>query len=525
MWNTAKLGDDCFWLNGEELLANQSFQRSPIPKDVASHLQKRQHLFQREKVLMYGVFFVKGRIASTLAASKKRTVCTPLLMYPAQIEVDKGEPYVHLRSLTPYINTRILAEFISEENRDLAFANMPDFDSAIDDALLGELVKWMQRYTLLENEISILRYPQLSTHPDDETNRQLLVTSSAALMLIDRPKGASGILHELKTIAESGTFSAPLNHLFAADNEPEGNRVVKGTSLSAIPGLLSQAQKSAIDIAANEVVGLVSGPPGTGKSYTIAATAADRVANNESVLIVCETEQAIDVIEEKLNKTLFLDNCHVRSGEKSFLKKFKSRIENWLNYGVEPVQKEELKESLANLQDLQYKASKLEKKFIVRCNRSIVYGKYFVKVQNNSAAIFHKLIVFFARFTLARSKVHWSIMDQLQKTLSERESGAAHHMRLSSRSRIGNLLNNHRPELVKFNKAIRARTSGKQSDIFNAVDHEKLLQAFPISLSGFEPLTCRRALDFFASKWSTTNWRFRTNKSAGSGIANYAFEY
>jgi len=481
LWDTAKLGDDCFWLSEEELIANQSFQRSPIPGNVANHFQKRQHLFQREKVLMYGLFFFTGQISSTLAASKKRSICTPFLMYPAQIEIDEGDTYVNLRSQNPHINTRILSEFISEGNRDLAFANMPNFDSAIDSLLLLELVAWIQRYTLLEGEISILRYPKLSTHLNEEIGPELLITSSAALMLIDRPKGASGILHELKIISESEKFSSPINQLFSADNE-SANNIEKRTDFSAIPGLLSQAQKKAIGIAANETIGLISGPPGTGKSYTIAAMAADRVANNESVLIVCETEQAIDVIEEKLNKTFSLDNCHVRSGEKSFLKQFKSRVENWLNYGVKPVQDTEMKESLENLHDLQFRASKLEKKFIARCNRSIGYGGNLVKVKNNSASIFHKLIVFFANFYISRSTAHWLIIDQLQETLSERESRAAHHMRLSLRYRLNELLTNHRSELVKFNKAIRARTSGKQSNIFKAIDHEKLLRAFPVWL-------------------------------------------
>ena len=49
---------------------------------------------------------------------------------------------------------------------------------------------------------------------------------------------------------------------------------------------------------------VVEGPPGTGKSHTISAIAFEYVLNNKSILILSDTKEALDVVENKINETL-----------------------------------------------------------------------------------------------------------------------------------------------------------------------------------------------------------------------------
>ena len=49
---------------------------------------------------------------------------------------------------------------------------------------------------------------------------------------------------------------------------------------------------------------VVEGPPGTGKSHTISAIAFEYVLNNKSILILSDTREALDVVENKINETL-----------------------------------------------------------------------------------------------------------------------------------------------------------------------------------------------------------------------------
>ena len=48
----------------------------------------------------------------------------------------------------------------------------------------------------------------------------------------------------------------------------------------------------------------VEGPPGTGKSHTITAIICNIILNNESVLVLSDKKEALDVVEEKITSTL-----------------------------------------------------------------------------------------------------------------------------------------------------------------------------------------------------------------------------
>jgi hypothetical protein len=48
----------------------------------------------------------------------------------------------------------------------------------------------------------------------------------------------------------------------------------------------------------------VEGPPGTGKSHTITAIICNSVLNNQSVLVLSDKKEALDVVEEKIASTL-----------------------------------------------------------------------------------------------------------------------------------------------------------------------------------------------------------------------------
>jgi len=49
---------------------------------------------------------------------------------------------------------------------------------------------------------------------------------------------------------------------------------------------------------------IVQGPPGTGKSHTISALAFDAILNGGNILILSDKQEALDVVEDKLAKTL-----------------------------------------------------------------------------------------------------------------------------------------------------------------------------------------------------------------------------
>lgn len=49
---------------------------------------------------------------------------------------------------------------------------------------------------------------------------------------------------------------------------------------------------------------IVEGPPGTGKSHTITAIVFDSILNNQSVLVLSDKKEALDVVEDKITETM-----------------------------------------------------------------------------------------------------------------------------------------------------------------------------------------------------------------------------
>ncbi|MCE7000201.1 AAA domain-containing protein [Saccharothrix sp. S26] len=96
----------------------------------------------------------------------------------------------------------------------------------------------------------------------------------------------------------SGVEATALAGLYSSteDAAVEGDDVVHG----ALP--LSPSQRAAVLAARVAPVTVVGGPPGSGKTHTLAAIALDAVASGRSVLLASRTRNAADVLGEALRR-------------------------------------------------------------------------------------------------------------------------------------------------------------------------------------------------------------------------------
>lgn len=151
------------------------------------------------------------------------------------------------------------------------------------------------------------------------------MVSRSQIILAERSLASRGILHELDKLITAPSHSAPLKALFAETQQKISASDNADTQEAYLPGLLSRAQIQALKIAANQTLGQISGPPGTGKSYTIATVAAEQVLRGKSVLIVAHTDVAVDVIADKLEQQFQLGSSLIRAGSPQFIKVLKTR--------------------------------------------------------------------------------------------------------------------------------------------------------------------------------------------------------
>lgn len=485
IWNVFKLTDS-YWLDSDtEELAAGDFMRIPLPDKEAELLFKKQQLKIRETNLVYGVVFITGKLSGLSGFVSERNICSPLIYFDAEIKKHDDNYYFSIDRENSHINTPLMSEIISNEEGAAASGDFPTVNEGIDNLLLGSIVSWLNHNTIVENTLELVRYPKLlnkrSIKGLMDSDSSICAVSAAALMLVDRPKGSRGILHELKLLESAAHFSPPLKALF------EGKRVESlknSVDVNKIPGLLSASQVKALEISANEVLGLVSGPPGTGKSYTIAAIALDRLLHGESVLIVSETDQALDVVSNRLAENFNVSNAVLRTGKKEFLKELKKSIDNWLKFGVEPVHDSDIQELQSSLQVTKNKIDRNEREFIARANKSTGWGQVLAKSGNKPRpSIIDRIKCAYIKWRVENSDFHWEKIIELQRLLEKRDADASRYLKKHLGKCVQDLLERNRLDLSKFNMAIRARSSHKQLSLHSEINHNLLFRAFPVWLS------------------------------------------
>jgi len=123
-----------------------------------------------------------------------------------------------------------------------------------------------------------------------------------------------------------------LSHLFL--NKPL--KTTPAVTPSALP-FLSGMQNQALTNVFENKVSLIKGPPGTGKSYTLATIAAQLVASGKSVLLTSHSDHALSVLRNKLIDDLGLDAgfiVHIGPGRRA------GRLSQQLNRAASKRQKD-----------------------------------------------------------------------------------------------------------------------------------------------------------------------------------------
>ncbi|WP_286133281.1 AAA domain-containing protein [Colwellia sp. UCD-KL20] len=484
LWNLNKLKkDDRLILEGQDDLGSGFLPRMPIPQDFAEQMMKRVEVYQRERVLLYASFILVGKLE---IKGEIKEVVTPILFNEAVIEKDENNYYFSVNNQTPEINESLTQLLIPESD------GRPDLEDNTNIQSTSTWVSWLKNSPIELNLLELLNFPNL-VNPN-EIKKALkrktpTLLPASMLVFVERSTSSRGVLHELEEIIESDNLSPPLLELLLpSQNTTNNSQAIKPLKYDYLPGLLSTPQKKIISIAANANLGCASGPPGTGKSYTIAAIAAEHMARGESVLIVANNDAALDVIADKLGDNFGLNDVSIRAGQKAFLKKLKTYIENLLaGYFSEELSK------APNTCELELKAinnalNVLEKRFVKFCQKAIVRGQRLKELQQRDAQWLTRLYLALAQNGIKKLTKEWSALNEINTKHIQREKLAAGYLSALKNRNLKTLVENERASLQAFNKAIRSRTSKRQFELFDDIKYTSLLSAFPVWLVSLNTL-------------------------------------
>ena len=145
---------------------------------------------------------------------------------------------------------------------------------------------------------------------DDDTAGKGIVTAAVIGLF---PTSNQGMLRDTREMVDSGAADGPIDSFVrlgvsfdaaAADEQPEAQPQAIVKRVFADERLISQSdpcQTRAVRMARANRGLVIHGPPGTGKSQTIANIIGDHLADGERVLFVCDKRTALDVVADRLN--------------------------------------------------------------------------------------------------------------------------------------------------------------------------------------------------------------------------------
>ena len=324
-----------------ELLVTGQLDRLEVPLSMGVTAQNAADVNRREKFLIWGTIFLVGRGRPEGARRKGEVYCAPLLYWPARIEQEGSQAFLSIDLEEQHINFPLLASLIDAENDEQA--------QAYAEAILGQVpaapfdgAAVREFASVIGELIPDLRTDDLQAFPDlqNEQGVRALVDSpvqlvcASAMALVRRPLEARGVLTELQQMSGRGQLSAPLAAIFTdsakADPASKGQASHTPTHSRAIlaGAELSEAQTRVLRQAEQRPLTLVIGPPGTGKSFTIAQLILDAVARGQTVLLSSKMNKAVDVVVEKLKPHLGSLTVILRGGDRRYRDELKRFLDN-----------------------------------------------------------------------------------------------------------------------------------------------------------------------------------------------------
>ncbi|MBF6592049.1 MAG: hypothetical protein IVW57_16190, partial [Ktedonobacterales bacterium] len=336
-----------------ELLATALKDRIDVPLSTGVTAQNAADVNRREKFLIYGSLFLVGRGPAEGAKRKGDLFCAPLLYWPAHIEQEGSQAFLTVDLEEQHVNFPLLASLIDAETDEQAQAYAETIlgqvpSAPLDGAAIREFAAVVAELIpdLRTNDLEA--FPELQT---EEAVRALLespvqLLCASAMALVRRPQEARGVLTELQIMGNTGEVSAPLAAVFSEDAPKPTRGKIRGKAKGALPdpiheapaeaptrpilsgAELSFAQVKVLRHSEHRPLTLVIGPPGTGKSFTIAQLILDAVARGQTVLLSSKMNKAVDVVVEKLKPHLGSLTVVLRGGDRRYRDELKKFLDN-----------------------------------------------------------------------------------------------------------------------------------------------------------------------------------------------------
>ena len=477
--NKLVMGDKDMLLNGE-------IPFYPLTDDYAEEVEKNLALYKSEKVFYCAAFFVLGQMDSTLRKDGK--ICAPVFLYPTTIVEENGMKYAQPDFTKRTVNINFLNTIKKEGVEDLYEALVNVAPKLDDYGTVGKIKRGLEKKLEDFDATDVLLYPELY---NEKKIKKLLqpkslaaydgykLVPSLAFGVLRRSTATQGVISELGEMVKLNDYSKPIRYLLDRNFNPSKLSKPKN---GYVPTVLSSAQKEVVKSASKNICSVVIGPPGTGKSYTIAALAIDCLSKGESVLIASRTDQAVDVIYKKIEKDLAIEGVAVRAGKSEYKKELKEHLNDLLT------KNRKLYESDLDLDWVKDEITRTEralkrnkKQFKKQVGNEFEWAKYLAD-NFDDPGFLKKLKIKYIKWRNGLQAPHWELSKRIVGDIKEHIDNSRDYVREYFNKTVNHSLYYHRTMFRDFMKALRARNSSRKETIFGKVDLTMMLRTFPVWL-------------------------------------------
>lgn len=489
------------FFDGEELAAHGTVPLIPLPREFAEEVRKDAFNARRDKSLIYAVFPILGGLPSKVklrGAKSGRKFCAPIVFFPSEISESQGslflQPDLHDSRINfPALNALSAAGGGDSDTLESFLLDLPElpWSRAQVHTLAASLAGIFPNIDFS----ALASFPHLYSGPEiadalKSGRSTLRCLPAAAMALLPNSPDTRGVLFELSELSAFRQPSAAMKSLLADTRSEASSPTFSSEALLATPkhfksfapSILSHSQQAVVHSSRTHPLSLVIGPPGTGKSYTIASIALDHLARNQTVLIASRMDQAVNVVADKMEELLGPTHNIVRAGRKEHMREMRKSLEDLLQ-GLITVGPESSPRTLRKqLKQLDKQIANTELALQNQLRREATWGS----LEATPMVGWLDGLTRGLRKGLHTWRLHgsdaWQTMLTYNQLLSARNELSRRTLRAMVNHRMQRLLKRKRDHLSKFLQAIRARSDGRQQKLFQEVDFSVLLSAFPVWL-------------------------------------------